>query len=371
MDNIIFISPGPACGVRTGSYQKHYKCLSRRFSGYIFTTSFSAENLAIGNFNYQAIRYNDTLAARLKFIIFCIKSAVSLTRKKEVIDLVVTYDPLTTGLIAVIVSFIVNAKLVTEVNGVYTSQAIWIDSEDNIITRVKRRIYQKIMRFVLMKSDGIKLLFNNQIDPFKEITLNKIVKSFPCYVAVNEFKNIKENKEVLFVGFPLMLKGVDILIKSFKIIAPKYPDWKLKILGWYPDPEDLYSLISNHPQIFHHEPVPADDMPNHIGSCAILVLPSRSEAMGRVLVEAMAAGKPRIGSNVGGIPTVINNGVDGLLVEPEDVDDLSRKLDLLMGDQIMRHKLGKAGEIRAKKEFTEESYVNNLVDYYNEILLDK
>ena len=55
-------------------------------------------------------------------------------------------------------------------------------------------------------------------------------------------------------------------------------------------------------------------------------------------------------------------------MEPEDVDDLAAKLDMLMGDPIMRHKLGQAGELRVLKEFTEENYVNNLVDFYNEIL---
>jgi glycosyltransferase involved in cell wall biosynthesis len=49
--------------------------------------------------------------------------------------------------------------------------------------------------------------------------------------------------------------------------------------------------------------------------------------MGRVLVEAMAAEKPRIGSSVGGIPTMINDGVDGYLVEPENIGDLAKKLE--------------------------------------------
>jgi glycosyltransferase involved in cell wall biosynthesis len=90
--------------------------------------------------------------------------------------------------------------------------------------------------------------------------------------------------------------------------------------------------------------------------------------MGRVLIETMAAGKPRIGSNVDGIPTVINNGVDGLLVESENIDDLANKLEMLMSNPDLRYKLGKAGEIRAKKEFTEDVYIKNLENFYNEIL---
>ena len=95
---------------------------------------------------------------------------------------------------------------------------------------------------------------------------------------------------------------------------------------------------------------------------------SRSEAMGRDLAEAMAAGKPRIGSNVDGIPSVINDGVDGLLVEPGNIDDPAEKLPMLMSNQELRQRLGKAGEIRAKKEFTKSIYFENLTNFYNEVL---
>jgi len=158
------------------------------------------------------------------------------------------------------------------------------------------------------------------------------------------------------------------LIEAFKKIAPKYPDWKLKILGWFPDPTELNKAIGGHPQIYHHPPVHYPEMPEHIGTCAILVLPSRSEAMGRVLVEAMAAGKPRIGANVDGIPTVINDGIDGLLVKPEDVDGLASKLDMLMGNKELRKKLGEAGAKRVKQEFTEEAYINNVINFYKEVI---
>jgi glycosyltransferase involved in cell wall biosynthesis len=110
-------------------------------------------------------------------------------------------------------------------------------------------------------------------------------------------------------------------------------------------------------------------MIEHMGSCAILVLPSRSEAMGRVLLEAMAAEKARIGSNVDGIPTVIDNGIDGFLVKPGDVKDLTEKLDILMGDSGLRRQMGQAGKVRVHSEFTEEVYINNLINFYNDVLL--
>jgi len=214
-------------------------------------------------------------------------------------------------------------------------------------------------------------LFHEQLGPLRDELRGKVIHAFHAYVPTQKFVNIREDNVVLFVGFPFKRKGVDILIEAFRKISPKYPCWKLKILGWYPEPYELLKAINGHPQIFHHPPVKYDEMIEHIGSCAILVLPSRSEAMGRVLVEAMAAEKPTIGSKVDGIPQVICDGVDGFLVEPENVDDLANKLDILMADSTLRSRMGKAGKARVAHEFSEETYFKNLLHFYNAVLASR
>lgn len=366
--SIVHISPGPTYNAHSPLYQRQYELLSKNFKGYILTTSSKSEKLQIHNFTYVSMKSDYTINSTLEFGLFCVRDSMRLLKTNKKIDLVITYDPLKTGLIGFVVSCLLGAKFATEVNGVYTSPAEWLDEADTVSTKLKRFIYPMIMRFVLRQADGIKLLFKSQIDPYKNLVCNTIIKDFSSFVPTDGFENVEEKKEVLFVGFPFKRKGIDILIKAFKKIAPKYPDWKLKILGWFPDPTELNRAIGGHPQIYHHPPVRHCEMPKHVGSCAILALPSRSEAMGRVLVEAMASGKPRIGSNIDGIPTVINDGIDGLLVEPENIDDLANKLDLLMGDPALRHKLGKAGEIRAGKEFKEDTHVLNRTTFYNDIL---
>jgi glycosyltransferase involved in cell wall biosynthesis len=82
----------------------------------------------------------------------------------------------------------------------------------------------------------------------------------------------------------------------------------------------------------------------------------------------MAAEKPRIGSRVDGIPTVINDNIDGLLVEPENINDLANKLDMLMGDAALRRKLGLTGKDRIQNEFSRETYFENLRSFYKEVL---
>lgn len=365
---ILSISPGPNYNIHSQLFHSQYIELSNSFRGYIYTTSSGKEVVDIGSFQLLTMPFSNSMTNTFRFFIFCTWNAIKLLIKNERFDLVTTYDPLKTGLIGLLISRIHKAKFAPEVNGVYTSPAEWLDVPDTLSKRLKKLFYPIIMRYVLKKADGIRLLFREQIAPFAEIVDGKTVHVFSCFVPTDGFRPIREDKEVLFVGFPFKRKGVDILITAFKKVASKYPEWKLKILGWFPDNRELDEAMGGHPQIYHHNPVKYSEMIDHIGSCAMLVLPSRSEAMGRVLVEAMAAGKPRIGANVDGIPTVIADGVDGFLFEPENANDLADKLDRLMGDGDLRARLGAAGRRRVALEFNEKIYVNNVGNFYTDIL---
>lgn len=361
---IVFLSPGPTYRPHTELYASQYEELSKMFRGYIFTTGSIGEQFTIGSFTYKSVQYLSSPPLRaLYFAVFCIWNSIKLKASGEKVRVVVAYEPFLTGLIGICISVLLGAKMVAEVNGVYTSDAEWMDFPDSIKIRLKRRLYMRIMQLVLKRTDAIKLLFSGQIDSFGHVVPNKVIRHYPCFVPVESFTNIREEKEVLFVGFPFKRKGVDLLIDAFKAVAGKYPDWKLKILGWFPFPNELMNAIGGHPQIYHHKPVPYQEMPSHIGTCGVLVLPSRSEAMGRVLVEAMAAGKARIGARVDGIPTVINDGVDGLLFTPGDSNDLASKLDALLGDPVLRHRLGNASAERVKAEFSKSVYLNNLTNF--------
>ena len=90
--------------------------------------------------------------------------------------------------------------------------------------------------------------------------------------------------------------------------------------------------------------------------------------MGRVLVEAMAAAKPRVATTVGGIPTVVSDGEDGLLVEPEDVEGLAAALATLMSDPALRRKLGEAGAVRAEAEFSPAAYFRSVAQLFERVM---
>jgi glycosyltransferase involved in cell wall biosynthesis len=366
--NVLFLSPGPLYNVTSPAFQAQYKALSSFCSGYIVSTSNLPQEEEFYNFHFAACRFRSGIGGTITFIYFCFKFFRKLKRDGVELDLIITYDPLKTGLIGVLAKSYFGTKLIVEVNGIYDSPVVWENPHKKAGNALKRYIFPMVIRFVLKRADGVRLLFSKQIDRLGVDLAGKIVASNSSWVNTKLFHSTGEDKEVLFVGFPFRIKGVDILISAFKRIAAHHPDWSLKILGYYPDRTELEAAIGGHSQIFYHPPVSATEIVNHIGNCGFFVLPSRTEGMGRVLVESMAAGKARIGTRVDGIPSVINDGVDGLLVEVENVEELAEKIDLLIRDEELRRKLGTAAAERARKEFSAQTYVKLTSEFYQRVI---
>ena len=104
-----------------------------------------------------------------------------------------------------------------------------------------------------------------------------------------------------------------------------------------------------------------------IRSCDIVVVPSRSDARPRVIIEAMHLGKCVVASNVGGIPSLISNGMTGLLVPPENPNTLSEILDSLCRDPHQRLAIGQAAMKYAASHLDPISTCRNYLSEYRKL----
>jgi glycosyltransferase involved in cell wall biosynthesis len=91
--------------------------------------------------------------------------------------------------------------------------------------------------------------------------------------------------------------------------------------------------------------------------CRLLVLPSLSEGLGRVLIEAMACGRPVIGTRVGGISDLIQDGVNGYLVPPDEVAPLADRIAYLLAHPDEAAGMGARGRAFVAETFSTEKYV--------------
>lgn len=109
------------------------------------------------------------------------------------------------------------------------------------------------------------------------------------------------------------------------------------------------------------------DVPRVVRLADVSILPSidHSESFGLVLVEAMALGKPCIGSTMGGVPEVIEDGVTGLVCEPRP-ETLAAAMRTLAGSAELRARMGEAGRRRVEEHFTLERQVRDIGDVLEE-----
>ena len=119
-------------------------------------------------------------------------------------------------------------------------------------------------------------------------------------------------------------------MKAFEKIADQFPDFELRLIGHLLQDEAKKYLGTWLIRVKFIKPMFYEELKPYFLNCYGFVLPSREEGMGRVLIEAMACSKPLIGSNAGGIPSLIKDGENGFLLESENVDDLAQKLAMLL-----------------------------------------
>lgn len=155
--------------------------------------------------------------------------------------------------------------------------------------------------------------------------------------------NLEDKPVVLFVGNLIKRKNVDSLLEAKKIADS---DYYLIIVGDGPLFKKLKKKVEdeNIPDVIFAGS--RRDVENIIPGCDVLVLPSFSESFGLVLIEALACGKPVIGSNVGGISEIITKDV-GLLVNPNNVNSISKAIDNIVNDDNLRLSLSRNARNRA------------------------
>src|SRR5262249_41558030 len=97
-------------------------------------------------------------------------------------------------------------------------------------------------------------------------------------------------------------------------------------------------------------------------------LPSQYEALGLVYFEAMACGCPVVATGAGGGPEAVMDGETGIVVRPLDAGEVVQALDLLLGDESLRHRMGTAGRRRIEQNFTMEHYIRRVLTTYEKTI---
>jgi glycosyltransferase involved in cell wall biosynthesis len=148
-------------------------------------------------------------------------------------------------------------------------------------------------------------------------------------------------------------KGLDLLLRSLRIALDKDPDLSLVVVGDGDLRNEYHHLTEElglEENVIFAGDVSDDKLPQHYALADALVLPSKdmSEGFGLTLLEANASGKPVIASRVGGIPSVVQNGHNGLLVPPNEPGELARAILQLKNNPREVEQMGHNGRLFAR-----------------------
>lgn len=286
-------------------------------------------------------------------------AGVSLYRRwvKGVRITVCSPDPFWNGLLSVFLKWTCGARFICEINGNFTNRGNLAEILDPVEREKKFRRMNGIGAWVARRADHLKLLYPGQVDGWEGTEAVHQTAILELYdEAKYEYHELGEEPILVFVGFPFLLKGLDILLEAFANVRAEFPDWKLVLIGFRLE-EWARALELPTEGVDFLGPLPSEDVASWMARSQGLVLPSRAEGMGRVLLEAARVGRARLGSRVGGIQHYINDEVDGLLFEPEDPEDLARVLRRFFGDRALRAQLGAEARRTAEREFTTEVWI--------------
>ena len=154
--------------------------------------------------------------------------------------------------------------------------------------------------------------------------------------------------QILFVGRFSKNKGITDLVRAMPIIAAELPEARLALVGFGPDEDRIRSTITAEAmdeRVTLVGRVPGGDIPAYMASADLVVLPSiRIEGLGVVLLEALASGTPVVGSDIGGIPDIIEDGVTGLLCRSQDPPDIAAKCVRMIKDEDLNRRTTENGK---------------------------
>lgn len=235
---------------------------------------------------------------------------------------------------------------------------------DQRVSPVKKVIYAMVERILSIKSDATIC-----ISPYEKRIAEQVgIQGCICIpngidpdtsFAGDEDEPVARRRTVLFVGRLDRQKGIDLLLKSYERVKPRF---RMIIVG----DEVRNDLVIDRPESVEFRGwLSGRELAELYRTCDALIVPSRWEGFGLVAVEAMAWKKAVFASNVGGLTDIVRHHQTGWLFELDDIDDVLRAIESLP-DEALR-KMGEQGRGVFDREFTANRMNNEIVNVYTNI----
>ncbi len=233
------------------------------------------------------------------------------------------------------------------------------------------KLYQKLSRAIVSSKPDLVLspsqFVLNMLSSNGFFPKSRSMK-LPLGITPSKEKTVKKHDviDIIYTGALIGHKGVDVLIKAFKNLS--YQNVRLHIVGKGEKSNDLKELADNDHRIIFYGFLGGDELTSLQEKANITVMPSIwYENSPMAIYESFKYGTPVIGSEIGGIPELIEEGVNGYLFQPGKFKELADILGRLVENPLELEKL-EIGAFNSSKKYDMDLHIQNLEKLYNEII---
>lgn len=239
------------------------------------------------------------------------------------------------------------------------------------IYKLVAKYWRRKQAMAVKKLDKLVLLTSQDEICWKTTTQKTCVIPNPITIKQGK-RSALDKKRAIAVGRLNEQKGYEFLIDAWTIVAKNHPDWNLDIFGEGELKEDIQNMIVDlHLQDYISLKGVVTDINSEYAESSILVLSSRYEGFGLVLVEAMSCGVPCVAFDCPyGPRDIIKNGEDGILVNHLDVKALAEGLSKLIENEDLRQSMG-SKSLENIQRYNIDNVMQKWVELFDTITLHK
>ena len=218
--------------------------------------------------------------------------------------------------------------------------------------KVLARAADWLAAFALRRADATRALSRFTSDLVAEVRGRQADSVFPTYSDLSAFaakpvQSLPDRPTALFVGMLEPYKNVEGLAAAWRSVVRRVPEARLVVVGRGGQHDVIARLRHDLPeQVEHVEWLDPDGIARALDEATLLVLPSWPEGLGRVVIEAFARGRGVVATNAGGIPDLVRDGVEGLLIPRADEAALVEALVRVLTDRALAEQLGAAAHLQ-------------------------
>ncbi|MFQ5977113.1 MAG: glycosyltransferase family 4 protein [Candidatus Heimdallarchaeota archaeon] len=377
--SILFIGPEKMGESVFKSQRYKFEGLSKCFDPHFLTRpqkfGFNFRKISLYDCKFYIVPFSHG-PGMVVWLVTSLCMAIFLCRRKN-IDVIIAQDPLLSGFVGYVAKAITRKKLIIECHGDWKGPT-FRRYHSLLPGRVQDYILGRISAFLLHKADSIRVVSSYLRKQVKFIVQDKEIFQFPAFMNIDFFLESRREEEnvdprsILFVGSPPTLKGLKYLIIALGMILPKYQSARLLVVSenkWEKNIAQFAEKIHLERNVVFLGELTQSQLRDWFSRSEMLVLPSVSEGFGRVLVEAMACGLPVIGTEVGGITEIIEDGKTGFIVSPRDSKALASRIELILSDFKISRTLGANARKNIKENYSNNAFFDDYTTLVKHTLL--